>query len=61
MVDSNKSSYKSTIKIIDCVTMYDLLIRPDIKGLKYFCLRFRCSTDVKYLILRKDFASGKLS
>lgn len=61
MVDSNKSSYKSTIKITDCVTMYDLLIRPDIKGLKYFSLRFRCSIDVKYLILRKDFASGKLS
>ena len=40
--------------------MYDLLLPPDIKGLKYLSLRFRGCIDVKYLIVGKNFASGKL-
>ena len=40
--------------------MYDLSLPTDIKGLKCFSVRFRYCIDVKYLIVRKDFASGKL-
>ena len=43
------------LKTIVCLIVYDRLLPPGVKGLKYFSLRFKYCTDMKHLIVGKKF------